>query len=100
MIHLQECDGELDVDFCRDPDTEWIMHGLCVHHLVHHFIHVVEGQMAVLQQHPSSLCHGVLHEAAGVHLLALSHGDRLTLWKKHVQKRQNKSMEISKPVKM
>ena len=37
--------------------------------------------MAVLQQYPPSLCHRDAHQAPGMHILTLTHGDRPNHWK-------------------
>ena len=79
-MYLQEADGELGVLFSGDPQPEGVLNALGLDDVVHHLLHVVQRQVAVLKQQPAALRYALLQHAPGVHLLTLTHGDGTALW--------------------
>ena len=72
---LEEVDGELGVWLSGDPAAEAMVDGLSGGDDIQKLIHVLQPQVAVLEQHPVTLLHGLGHQAPGMHLLTLTHGD-------------------------
>lgn len=61
------------------PHSEGVLNALGLDDVVHDLLHIVQGQMAVLQQQPAALRNALLQHASGVHLLTLTHGDGTAL---------------------
>ena len=78
---LQQVDGELLVDFGRDPQTEVVVDILCLQDGGQNLVQEVEAKVAVLQEDPPSLHLVHLEGIASMHLLALAHGNGPALWR-------------------
>lgn len=78
--YLKESDREFQVYLCGHPQSEGIVYVLCLCDLVHYLLEVGEGQVTVLKQYPATLRETLLHKAAGMNFLSLTHGDGSTLW--------------------
>ena len=79
---LQQVDGELPVHLGGDPQTEVVVDILRLQHGGQNLVQEVETEVAVLQEDPPTLRLVHLQGIAGMHLLALAHGDGPALWRK------------------
>ena len=61
------------MDFGGEPEPEGGLDALSADDGVEQFVHVVESEVAVVQQDPASVLHRLLDETSSVHLLALAH---------------------------
>lgn len=77
---LQQSDGEVGVDLRGDPEPE-VGVDLFLEKRVHHLLAEIEGEVEVLQHHPTTRVPHLGEDAAGGHLLTLTHRHGTVLWR-------------------
>ena len=70
---LEQVDGEFWMDLSREPAAESRINSFGSVDRIQQLIHVVQSEMAVLEQDPATLRHGLRDDAPSVYLLALAH---------------------------
>jgi len=68
------------MDFCRDPDSKFVINSFGVCYYLKQLIHKVETKMTVLQQGPATFSHEGSHQLACMDFLTLSHWNSSTFY--------------------
>ena len=71
--YLKKPNGKIGIHFGCDPKSEALVDVGCLQDGIHDFIAEGKGQMAILQEKPSSLTHAFVQESPAMDFLALAH---------------------------
>mmetsp|Transcript_35857 Transcript_35857/g.65814 ORF Transcript_35857/g.65814 Transcript_35857/m.65814 type:complete len:377 (-) Transcript_35857:3990-5120(-) len=73
--HLEQTNWKPWSNLTSDPEPVFIFNSFCLRESVLQFVHIVDSQMTVLQNHPTARDEGVVIFLSGNLLLTLTHGD-------------------------